>query len=114
MFFTLLTAAWAADVTGRWTAQVPGQGGRTREATFNLKADGENLTGTMSGPMGDVPISDGKVNGDEISFTVKLNFQGNEVKLLHKGKVSGEEIKFTRQREGGDRTQEFTAKRSES
>jgi hypothetical protein len=42
-----------------------------------------------------------------------MNFQGNEVKLNFKGKVSGDEIKFTRQREGADQSQEFTAKRAQ-
>ena len=96
----LLASAWAADVTGKWTAQVPGRQGAT-ETTFNFKVEGANLTGTVSGPQGDNPISEGKVSGDDISFTVKMSFGGNEIKQLYKGKVSGNEIKFTRQREGG-------------
>ena len=40
-----------------------------------------------------------------------MEFNGNQMKLLYKGKISGDEIKFTRQREGGQRAQEFTAKR---
>lgn len=108
----VVATASAADVTGKWTGQVPARGGETREATFTFKADGSKLTGTISGPQGDVPISDGEVEGDEISFTVNQSFGGNEVKLLFKGKVSGSEIKFTRTREGGSRTQEFTMKRA--
>jgi hypothetical protein len=93
---------WAADVTGKWTAQVPGRGGQTRETTFNFKVDGEKLTGTISGMQGDIPISDGKIKGDDISFIVTMSFGGNDVKMTYKGKVSGEEIKFTRTREGSD------------
>jgi hypothetical protein len=107
-----VVVAAAADVTGKWTAQVPGRGGQTRETTFNFKADGAALTGTMSGMQGDVPISDGKIAGDDISFVVKLSFGGNEVKMNYKGKVSGNEIKFTRTREGADQSQEFVAKRA--
>jgi len=107
-----LASAEAADVSGKWTAQVPGRGGQMRETTFNFKADGDKLTGTMSGPQADIAISDGKVEGDNITFNVSLTFGGNEVKLAFKGKVSGDEIKFTRQREGSDQTQEFTAKRA--
>ncbi len=106
-------SGWAADVTGKWTAQVPGRGGETRETTFNFKVDGEKLTGTMSGMQGEIPISDGKVKGDELSFVVTMSFGGNEVKFNYKGKISGDEIKFTREREGGNRPpQEFTAKRA--
>jgi len=111
--FAALSLAWAADVDGKWTAQVPGRGGQTRETTFTFKAEGEKLTGTVSGMQGDTPISDGKISGDDISFTLKLNFQGNEITFLYKGKVSGDEIKMTRTRQGGDQPgQEFTAKRA--
>lgn len=114
ILFLLLAAGavLAADVTGKWVAQVPGRGGETREATFTFKADGNQLTGSVTSPRGEMPISDGKVDGDQISFNQVLEFNGNEVKLMFKGKVSGDEIKFTRQREGGDRVQEFTAKRA--
>jgi hypothetical protein len=105
--------AQAADVTGKWTAQVPGREGQTNEQTFNLKADGEKLTGTVSGRQGDTEISDGKVKGDEVSFNVKMSFQGNEMKMVYKGKLSGDELKLTRTREGSDRPPaEFTAKRA--
>ena len=111
--FAALSLAWAADVDGKWTAQVPGRGGQTRETTFTFKAEGDKLTGTVSGMQGDTPISDGKISGDDISFTLKLNFQGNEITFLYKGKVSGDEIKMTRTRQGGDQPgQEFTAKRA--
>jgi len=111
--FAALTLAWAADVSGKWTAQVPGRGGQTREQTFTLKAEGTKLTGSVSGMQGDTPISDGKIDGDNISFVTVVKFNDNEFKLVYKGKVSGDEIKFTRTREGGDQPgQEFTAKRA--
>jgi len=104
--------AMAADVTGKWTAEVQGRNG-TQTRTFNLKADGAKLTGTVSGMGGrENEISDGKVNGDEITFTTTVQMQGNEMKINYVGKVSGDEIKFTQSREGSDRKQEFTAKRA--
>jgi hypothetical protein len=113
-FLALLLAvvsAFAADVNGKWVAQVPGRGGQTQDVTFNFKAEGDQLTGTVTSRRGETNISDGKVQGDEISFVQVMEFNGNQVKLVYKGKVSGDEIKFSRQREGGERTQEFTAKR---
>lgn len=107
-----ITMAWAANVDGKWVAQVPGQGGQTREVTFNFKADGAKLTGTVSGRQGDTPISDGTIKGDDISFTQTFEMQGNSIKLIYTGKVSGDEIKMTRKREGSDQPgAEFTAKR---
>ena len=113
--FLLLAAvaAFAADINGKWVAQVPGRGGETREATFTFKADGNQLTGSVTTPRGEAPISEGKIDGADISFVQVMEFNGNEVKLLYKGKVSGDEIKFTRQREGGQRAAEFTAKRAQ-
>jgi uncharacterized protein (DUF2147 family) len=107
-----VTSLSAADATGKWTAQVAGRDGQTREQTFTLKADGEKLTGTISGMMGgaETEIKDGTATGDDIAFTVVRTFQGQDVKILYKGKVSDAEIKFTSQREGGE-PREFTAKR---
>jgi hypothetical protein len=106
-------AASAADVTGKWVAQVPGRNGETREAVFNLKAAGDQLTGTVTSPRGEQQISEGKIDGDAISFTVVVEFNGNSMKFFYKGKVAGDEIKFTREREGGpEGPREFTAKRS--
>jgi hypothetical protein len=109
--FAAALVAQAADITGKWTAQVPGRDGQTRETTFTFKVEGEKLTGTATTPMGDQQISDGTVKGDAIAFNIVANFGGNEVKLVHKGTVAGDEIKMTRQREGGDRVTEFVAKR---
>ena len=104
--------AYASDISGKWTAQVQGRGGQTREQTFTFKVEGSKLTGTVTGGQGENPISDGKIAGNDVSFTVVANFNGNEVKSLYKGTVAGDEIKFTRTREGGNNPpQEFTAKR---
>jgi len=104
--------AWAANVDGKWVAQVAGQGGQTREVTFNFKAEGNKLTGTVSGRQGDTPISDGTIKGDDISFTQTFEAQGNTIKVIYTGKVSGDEIKMTRKRDGSDQPPaEFTAKR---
>jgi hypothetical protein len=110
----LSIAALAADIGGKWTAQMPGRGGQTREATFNFKVDGNTLTGTVSGPRGDMEISDGKIDGDQISFSQTMEFNGNSTKILYKGTVSGDQIKFTRQREGGEGRggAQFIAKRA--
>ena len=107
--FTLMAAA--ADVTGKWIAQVPGRDNQTREVVYNLKADGATLTGTMSGPQGaDVAISDGKIDGDNIAFSVKLEFNGQSIVRAYTGVVAGDEIKMKSQTQRG--AQEFVAKRS--
>jgi len=93
-------AASAADISGKWVAQVPGRNG-TMEQTFTFKQSGETLTGTISSQRGDQEISQGKVAGDSVSFVTVMSFGGNEMKMLYKGAIAGNEIKFTRSMEGG-------------
>ena len=110
----LAGALLAADVTGNWTASVPGRDGQTRDVTFKLKADGSTLTGTVPGRGGEeIQISDGKVEGDTITFKVKREFNGNAMVMNYTGKVEGDTIKFTQKMEGGDMPpREYTAKRA--
>ena len=111
----LALLAWlalAADVNGKWVASMPGRNG-TREVTYNFKVDGNTLTGTASGFRGqEIPITEGKVSGDAISFVTKAEFNGNTIVTKYTGTVSGDEIKFTVEREGGGQSREFTAKRA--
>lgn len=100
MLLALVASALAADVTGKWVAETQGRNGPT-QTTFTFKVSGTTLTGTVSGRAGDTEISDGKVNGDDVSFTVVRKMGEMEMKMLYKGKVAGDEIKFTMEMEGG-------------
>jgi len=44
----------------------------TRNATLSLATGGGGLTGKMSGEAGSTDISDGKVNGNQVSFSVDI------------------------------------------
>ena len=93
----LAGAALAADITGNWT-------GSTDQftVTFAFKQDGEKLTGNVTGPQGEpLPISDGKVQGDKVSFTVKVDMGGNSMTIAHEGTIKGDEITLTTKVEGG-------------
>jgi hypothetical protein len=95
--------ASAANVDGKWVAQVPGFQGDTIEITFNFKAEGEKLTGTIGSPMGEREFSEGKISGDSISFVLVFSPPGGEgnFKIVYKGKVNGDQIQFTQSFEGG-------------
>ncbi len=104
-------SASAADITGTWkgTAETPNG---TVERTFVFKQDGSKLTGETSSQMfGKSTITDGKVEGDSISFTISASYDGNEMKLNYKGKLTGEEIKFTVEIPNAGQTVEYTAKK---
>ena len=108
----LALAALAADVTGKWTYEMQGRNG-AMTGTLNLKADGDKVTGTVSGRGGETEISDGKIDGDTVTFTVVREFNGNKVNMKYTGKVSEDGIKFKVEAEGSDRPpREFVAKKS--
>jgi hypothetical protein len=90
-------AAFAADVTGTWTASFDTQVG-VQKYTYTFKVDGNKLTGKAKSELAnaETEITDGAVNGDDISFVENLNFQDMPLKIVYKGKISGDEIKFTR------------------
>ena len=84
-----------------------------RELTFDLKADGEKLTGTVSGLIDKaIEIKYGKVQGDTVSFWVMSEYQGQPVKLVYKGNVSSSEIRFNMGTEDGSWGTELAAKRA--
>jgi len=103
LFLLMLSAfgVFAADVAGTWKATAEGPNG-SMERTFLFKVDGDKLTGeTTSSMVGKSTITDGKVDGDNVSFTITVKFQDNELKLNYKGKIAGSEIKLTSQMAGG-------------
>jgi hypothetical protein len=63
------------------------------------------------GQMGEGAISEGKADGDNVSFAVVREFNGNQFRINYKGKVSGDEMKISGEVVGMDRTFEMTAKR---
>jgi len=106
----------AGDIGGNWKGTAENQGA-TIERTFVFKVDGAKLTGeTTSEMMGKSTITDGKIDGDNISFTITANFQGNEMKMNYKGKVTGATIKlsvdFAGGGGGGGQTIEWTLKKT--
>lgn len=105
----LTVAAMAADVTGKWAAEMAGQGGNTQKITIDLKQDGTKVTGSITNPRGETPITDGKVDGDTITFSQHMERNGQAMDIAYTGKIDGDSIKFTRGM--GDRKTEFVAKK---
>jgi hypothetical protein len=107
---------FAGDITGKWSGQFDSQVG-PQKYVFEFKVNGTALTGTANSEIGEAgqatkeatPITEGKINGDEISFVENLNYQGQALKMVYKGKVKGDEIQMERVEGGGN--EKFVLKR---
>ena len=105
--------AFSADVTGVWKTEFESQIG-LQKYTFTLTQDGTRVGGKalsdIDGTKQETELTDGKLDGDTITFVEMLNFQGNELRISYTGKVAGDEIKMTRQ-VGEFATEEIVMKR---
>jgi hypothetical protein len=113
-FAATLTAIHAADVTGKWKSEFDTQIGHLKY-TYELKADGEKLTGkafrdSPDGTKSTIELIEGKIKGDEVSFVEPIKFHDQDVRIEYKGKLDGDQIKFTR-KVGDFATTEIVAKR---
>src|SRR5512140_2946219 len=88
----LTVSAFAADIDGKWNGTIPTPNGDFPQ-TFTFKATGAALTGSLMIMEGmEVPIAEGKIDGNNISFYVTLDF-GMLFKITYTGVVSGNDLK---------------------
>ena len=86
----------AADATGKWEAAIPSPRGEMI-LVFDLKAEGETLTGTVSNEiMGESEIVDGKIDGHAISFKQELERGPRSITFAYTGAIDGDEMELTR------------------
>jgi hypothetical protein len=119
-FVSQTQAQEGKKAAGTWTWTVPGRnGGADRTMTLKLKTEGDKLTGSISTPgrQGapvNTEIKDGKVKGDEVSFSVTREFNGNTMTTKYTGKIEGDTIKgkTETERDGNTRSRDWEAKRS--
>jgi hypothetical protein len=92
LFVLVAGMASAADIDGNWAGEVPGMGGgEPMKINYTFKADGTNLTGnTKSMDGSDLAIKDGKIDGNNFSYT--LDMMGQSMK--HTGTVKGDTMEL--------------------
>jgi hypothetical protein len=115
VLLSMITLCFAANIDGDWTGKFEAQ----YDVTLNLKVDGKLLTGSVrvadNNPISENPgeaeysqfiaaqlgenlIMDGKINGDEFSFTTNFN----DTKMNYKGKIETDKITLTVNFKGQD------------
>jgi hypothetical protein len=94
--FFIAAFAFSADIDGKWSGQYNSGMGEPMSFLFNFKADGNTLTGTApGGPDSTIPIKEGKIDGNNISFAVAVDFGGQEMKFNYKGVLQGDQIELS-------------------
>lgn len=94
-FLLMAGSCVAADVDGKWSGTLSMQGSEF-PVNFTFKADGGTLTGSTTGPDGgEIKISNGKVDGNNITFSVNFDFGGMPLTISYTGVLNGQEIKLT-------------------
>lgn len=108
MVLAVIVFAFAATLDGKWTGKFEGQ----YDVTLTLKTTGKGITGTMkvadNNPINENPgeseyspfiaaqigengIIDGKMEGEELTFSTKFN----DTVIPYKAKMDGEKLVLT-------------------
>ena len=87
LIFFAMSIGHAQDINGKWKGEMQSPDG-PMELTFNFKVSGDSLSGTVASPMGEIPISNGKVNSKMFSFDVNVN----EMTISHQCTVMSDSI----------------------
>ncbi|HET9358918.1 MAG TPA: hypothetical protein VFO58_04170 [Vicinamibacterales bacterium] len=93
----LLAGVRTADVSGTWSATFDTQMGQ-QQYTYTFVVKGTELTGIAKGNLtGETKISDGKVDGQKITFVENATFMEMPVRFEYSGTMtSADEIKMSR------------------
>ena len=98
----VMAIAWsvalrAADPSGRWAATFMTDVGE-QSYTYEFIVKGTTLTGTAKGSLtGETKISDGKIDGDTMTFVENATYMGMPVVFTYTCKMtSADQIELTR------------------
>jgi hypothetical protein len=101
----IAAVAHAHDLDGRWTTTFTTPNGNEITLVYNFEVEGDKLTGALTTPNGNIPVENGKVDGQTFSFSMRFG----EMTFEYQGKVDGDSAELTSRGPQGERT--FTMKR---
>ena len=78
-----------ARVAGTWTLVVAMHQGEEHRATLTATQTGATLDGSMATELGTVQITDGRVTGQRVTFTITLPIEGQTTVIVFRGTVEG-------------------------
>src|ERR1700687_3570099 len=97
---TALTAQ--TDITGFWVFRVPTGDGNLRESFFDLKQNGETVTGKALLGSREVPISEGTFGNSALHFVLAFGNPPQSRRVVYDGAIEGDKISLTSQSPGRD------------
>jgi hypothetical protein len=83
----LFSLGIAQDINGKWKGTMQNPNG-AMDLTFNFNVTADSLTGSVESQMGELPISNGKVNGKTFTFDVSVG----EMTINHQCTAMGDSI----------------------
>ena len=100
----------AADIDGTWTAETQGKNGPQTQ-TLTLLSKGGELTGKLDGGRGGpLDITEGKIEGPNVSFKIVREGKNGKQEQEYKGTIKGGDLTLTTQGRGGPQELNFKKK----
>lgn len=90
LILSVVVIAMAADlISGRWTGKLL-IGSDETALTYTFATEGDKLTGKIASEQGELPLIDGKITGNNLTF--KIDYNG--LMIPHEGTVVGDTLKL--------------------
>ncbi|MDB4925843.1 MAG: hypothetical protein JWR23_1899 [Mucilaginibacter sp.] len=85
----IATVCYANSVSGRWAGTIA----LLYDVTVNMKEDNGKVSGTVTTEIGDIPLNNGVITGNDIVFK-PFTYNGLAVSSV-KGKIDGDKMNVT-------------------
>ncbi|HCN82549.1 MAG TPA: hypothetical protein DIT07_02870 [Sphingobacteriaceae bacterium] len=92
----IVAVCFASTVAGRWGGTIGG----LFDVTVHIKEDNGKITGTVLSQIGEIPLSDGKITGNDIVFK-EQTYNGIAISSI-KAKIAGDKMDVTVNFQGQD------------
>jgi alpha-galactosidase len=101
-FICLAASAWSADLTGNWAIRQDMHDGTERCTYFNLKQDGDRITGHIRNTQFYYAITESTGNADGFTIVASMtDVDKKPRKVTYSGKLTGDELHLALAGRGG-------------
>ncbi|MES1258212.1 MAG: hypothetical protein ABUS51_07270 [Acidobacteriota bacterium] len=90
---------FGADATGIWTGTMTDRNGDPQDLSFQFSRTGASLSGKMYGDNESIPVINAKIAGDQITFSVTTELNGQISTFLYTGIIAGDQMDVSRIRQ---------------